>query len=228
MERFPIFLVTSTDNVRLAMSFLRFQEFYESPQFKGKIFTLAEYKKWYKKEHGGKFSYCTDWTAFNIPAAVLIPFRAGKFRPLSEEELTFLNLMSDVNDPAYIIGVNPDDRIAVVDMRHELVHALMHIDKKRSDILIEFFLSLRSHTRLFKIITEMGYHGNVIIDEAIAYLLTGFSEEFDKLGAESRVYDVVRDKLRLKFAILWGFAVEALRRDQILGMIHERNLDDGR
>lgn len=32
---------------QLASTFLRFQEHYESPEFRGKIFTLDEYKEWY-------------------------------------------------------------------------------------------------------------------------------------------------------------------------------------
>jgi len=86
-----IFLLDFETQEELTSTFLRFQEFYESPEFQGKIFTLQEYKAWYTKLKG-KFSYYTDWGGFNIPSRILESFYKGKFDPLSEAEKQFLDM----------------------------------------------------------------------------------------------------------------------------------------
>ena len=54
------------------MSFVRMQEFYESPKFKGKYFTLEQYMDYWSKEFGkGSFTYPSVWDGFNIPGKVL-------------------------------------------------------------------------------------------------------------------------------------------------------------
>ena len=61
------------DPYQLAMHFLRAQEFYESPKFADKIFTLVEYMEWYAKEHGnGVFDYMKTWSGFNVPSWALL------------------------------------------------------------------------------------------------------------------------------------------------------------
>jgi len=100
---------TLTDRIHLlifptqrdvTLTLLRFQEHYESPKFRGKIFSLEEFKRWYvaNSPNGiktGEFTYYTDWNGFNIPSYVLQPFRDGKFNPLSEQERKFLDIFKD-------------------------------------------------------------------------------------------------------------------------------------
>ena len=79
----------------LTSTFLRFQEHYESPRFKGEVFTLDEFQDWYIKNspngiETGKFTYHTDWNGFNIPSHILKPFYEGKFDPLSFDEQAIL------------------------------------------------------------------------------------------------------------------------------------------
>ena len=90
-----IFHISFSTQHELASTFLRFQEYYESPKFRGKIFSFYEYKKWYtanspKGKKTGKFTYYKDWGGFNIPSYVLKPFYQGKFNPLSNKEKKFL------------------------------------------------------------------------------------------------------------------------------------------
>ncbi|MDB5254555.1 MAG: hypothetical protein JWL80_621, partial [Parcubacteria group bacterium] len=98
-----VYLLEFQTQAELASTFLRFQEHYESPEFKGKIFTRAEFEKWYAGENGS-FSYCSDWSGFNIPSIILEPFRAGSFNPLSLEEQNFLKHFEGLEHPFYIIG----------------------------------------------------------------------------------------------------------------------------
>ena len=51
-----IYLLMFENQFELCSTMLRFQEYYESPKFKNKIFTLEEYKKWYSKGNK-KFTY---------------------------------------------------------------------------------------------------------------------------------------------------------------------------
>ena len=86
-----IYHVSFPTRKEAASTFLRFQEHYESPQFRGKIFSLDEFKEWYtanseKGKAKGKFTYYDDWGGFNIPSYILEPFYKGLFNPLSEKE----------------------------------------------------------------------------------------------------------------------------------------------
>lgn len=56
------------------MHFLRFQEYYESPEFKGEAFSLLDFMDWYahsysshKHDKRPSFTYPSDWAGFNVP-----------------------------------------------------------------------------------------------------------------------------------------------------------------
>ena len=57
--RKDIFHLKFNSQQELAETFLRFQEHYESPKYRGKVFTLGEFRKWYTDVHGS-FSYYQD------------------------------------------------------------------------------------------------------------------------------------------------------------------------
>ena len=75
-EKYPIYHVSFPNQYLLAATFLRFQEHYESPKFRGRIFDWEEFMDWYA-EQKGKFSYLQDWSGFNLPSPVFEPFRSG-------------------------------------------------------------------------------------------------------------------------------------------------------
>jgi hypothetical protein len=110
--------------VDLAFHFLRFQEHYESPGFKGTVFTWAQYVAWYKQVRGA-FTYADDWGGFNIPGAILTPFRQGAFNPLTRREQALLRALSAVRPQDYVIGTHAEDPEALA---HELAHAFWHLD----------------------------------------------------------------------------------------------------
>ncbi|MBW3011416.1 hypothetical protein KY326_04315, partial [Candidatus Woesearchaeota archaeon] len=92
-----IFHVMFPTQLELTSTLLRFQEHFEGQEFKGKIFTLEEYKEWYVAnsvmgKKTGMFTYYEDWSGFNFPSDTLGPFSDGKFDPLSDAESHFLNL----------------------------------------------------------------------------------------------------------------------------------------
>lgn len=165
---------------------LRFQEYYESPKFKGKVFTFKQFTKWYKTN--SKLNYFTYWKGFNFPSSNLKPFREGKFK-LTDNEMEFLKLFDDMNGKFYIISllynVNPKK------INHEIAHAFYYLDSNYKDKVNKVLSNLDkdTKTKLEKYLTEeMGYHSSVVKDESHAYLLC----ESDELKKETKID---RDKI---------------------------------
>jgi len=163
-----------TDRKNLALTFCRFQEYYESPEFKGKIFTLNEYKDWYKKQKNGQWTYSTDWGGFNIPKEALIPFLEAKFDPLSKRERRFLKKIKPYK-AEYIIGICDGNKEDESIIRHEFFHACFNRDTNYRKIVIDLYKVLPAEvvSKITKVFTDLGYHPSVFIDEFQAYLLDG-------------------------------------------------------
>jgi len=179
-----IYLLQFEDNTELASTFLRFQEHYESPEFRGKFFSLDEYKKWYTEMKGG-FTYYTDWSGFNIPSHILNPFLEGRFDPLSEREQIFLEHFKEMRHPFYIIGLSRDldSEKAKTTLMHEKAHGLYYTkpDYKKmvDEVLGKYDLSLiKDWLR-----SMSGYHESVLDDESHAYTLFGHEKIIDKIPA---------------------------------------------
>ena len=70
-----IFQVEAESQYDLAMTFIRIQEFYESPfrEIRGHDFILEKYMDRYAKEYGN-FTYTTDWNGFNVPGDIVRKF----------------------------------------------------------------------------------------------------------------------------------------------------------
>jgi len=182
-----IFLLEFESQVDLTSTFLRFQEHYESPEFRGKIFSLNEYKDWYTKLKGD-FTYYTDWSGFNIPSYVLAPFYEGKFNPLSESEKQILELFRDVSQTFYIIGVYgmPDEKQMKHLLEHEIAHGLFYTEptykKKVLKILEKYNLEgLKDWLRSLG-----GYHEEVLLDEVHAFGLSGSKKLTVKIDESMR------------------------------------------
>ncbi|MDD5433483.1 MAG: ABC transporter ATP-binding protein [Candidatus Pacebacteria bacterium] len=166
-----IHLLTFENQRDITSTFLRFQEYYESPNFRGKIFSLEEFKGWYIKNSPkgmatGEFTYYSDWNGFNIPSYVLEPFYTGKFDPLSEQEKSFLDIFKGEAGKFYIIGIH---KKADHFLQHEISHGLFYTnDNYRLEvqqILSEFDIeAIKEELR-----QKAGYHEEVLEDEVHAY-----------------------------------------------------------
>ncbi len=81
-----LYLYTFPNQYELASTFIRLQEFYESPykEIKGKYFTSENFMDLYAKDQkDNKFTYFDDWNGFNIPGDIVL-----KFAQLFQNDLT--------------------------------------------------------------------------------------------------------------------------------------------
>jgi hypothetical protein len=159
--------ISADSQEELGRTFIRFQEYYESPNpdFRGKIFTLGMVRQWYSVQYGAD-TYHHDWTGFNFPSRILLPFKQGLFDPLTSEEIELLNLFKYRHDNFYIMGAQNN-----ATLRHELSHALYDSNEKyRNEIDSYIKKNKRGLAKTRKYILDKGYAEEVINDELQAYI----------------------------------------------------------
>jgi hypothetical protein len=159
--------ISADSQEELGLTFIRFQEYYESPNpdFRGKIFTLGMVRHWYSVKYGAD-TYHHDWTGFNFPSRILLPFKQGLFDPLTIEEIELLNLFKYRNDHFYIMGAQNDSTL-----RHELSHALYDSNEKyRNEINSYIKKNKRGLAKTREYILDKGYAEEVLNDEIQAYI----------------------------------------------------------
>jgi hypothetical protein len=159
--------ISADSQEELGRTFIRFQEYYESPNpdFRGKIFTLGVVRQWYSVKYGAD-TYHHDWTGFNFPSRILLPFKQGLFDPLTSEEIELLNLFKYRHDNFYIMGAQNN-----ATLRHELSHALYDSNEKyRNEIDSYIKKNKRGLAKTKKYILDKGYAEEVLNDEIQAYV----------------------------------------------------------
>ena len=187
----------------LAGTFMRFQEYYESPEFKGRVFSIEEFVQWYAGIHGS-FSYSQDWYGFNIPSKALEPFQKGEFNPLTKNEQKLLNICKNEEGNFYVIGVTPNAEYFIETVKHEFVHGAFYCNQKYQNDVVK---CLRD-SKIFNIekgLSKMGYHQDVFADEANAYILV--EPETIVEFATKRDTEKLRIKLNKIFINHFGFSV---------------------
>ena len=130
--------VSADSQKELGETFIRFQEYYESPskRFRNKIFTLGEIKHYYSLQYGADL-YSELWVGFNFPSKVLLPFKQELFNPLTLQEKELLELLKYRNDNYYIIGAQNNSTL-----RHELSHAMYGYDIEYRELIDTFIKSI--------------------------------------------------------------------------------------
>lgn len=169
----------------LSMTFLRYQEYYESPKFREKFFTISDFMEWYSKKYGdGAFTYPTDYVGFNLPSHVIIPvlkeLRTSEYDMWTPYDdlmySTVLKIISQQHqdNKFYLIGVmNPKEDQQT--LRHELAHALFSTNSEYQRTMGKLINKLPEQIwrTMKKKLKGRGYANNVYDDEAQAYLATG-------------------------------------------------------
>ena len=173
-------------------SFLRPQEYFESPQFRGKVFTTDQFKSWYSSTRPhGQFSYYNDWSGFNLPNDTLEPFFQGAFGEISPLEKIIIEPFRGMRGPFYLIGTLLGDVRNT--LRHELAHALYHTNPKYREE-VEEALRGENLTAINRCLKGLGYHRLRWKDEAHAYI-GDHPAELEILGINSLLYQKAHKKL---------------------------------
>lgn len=189
IEGYNIFNIDFTDSYNMAMMFMRYQEFYESPKFSNKPFTILEFVDWYSKKHGdGCFTYCKDWVGFNIPSRKI--FDCMQYIPdLNHYDLEMKEIVFFIK--TYLSKNNLDEKFYLIascnnnieTFKHEIAHGLYFLNDEYKQKMLELNQSIDVDvvTELTLLLTDIGYCHEVIDDEIQAYLSTGLHKSFKKI-----------------------------------------------
>jgi len=181
----------------LCMSFVRIQEFYESPKFRGKYFTLEQYIDYWCKDFGkGSFTYPSVWGGFNVPGKVLNNW-INKFQRRNNdvrdkenkifEKICVLMRKEGVTDykKIYVIGTHSENKACAdeITINHELAHAMYSLYPKYKKSCKELIngLTKEQYEKFKDKLIKMGYCNEVVDDELQAYFSTGLIGEGDDL-----------------------------------------------
>lgn len=203
----PLYLIESNSRQVLAETFMRFQEYYESPEFKGRVFSVEDFAHWYALKYGS-FTYAKDWYGFNIPSRAIEPFRRGQFDPLTPLEQRILNICRDARGDFYVIGVTPSAEYFAETVKHEFVHGAFHVNSEyREEVgrcIEEYNIG-----PINKGLRRMGYCDDVAVDETNSYVLVEPDTIQEYVSIQSTKN--LREKLDIIFKKYFGFSLIATK-----------------
>lgn len=180
-----IFLFEFTDQYDMGMHFLRYQEFYESPntKFRNKSFTILDFMEWYSKNHENKFTYCTDWGGYNFPSNIISNClenildynRYDLNMELAYNQCIYkidkINRRANIDEKFYIIGAMKGNEST---LKHETAHGYYYLNssyKKETNKLVKA-LPIKFRKNMETMLAKMGYTKQVFVDEIQAYYST--------------------------------------------------------
>jgi hypothetical protein len=173
-----IFHFVTDSQYELCSSFLRPEEFYESPfaDIQGQFFTLDKFMDKYAESKNGVFTYFDDWAGFNIPGDSLIAFHSKFCTTFTDKEKFIFDAIEGFirfNNKNFFIMATLDNSVAETN-RHELAHGLYYLDTEyrvRCDLL---YYSMPENARdaINTRLLDDGYALPKLKDECQAYLST--------------------------------------------------------
>jgi hypothetical protein len=197
-----VFAVIMEDDYARPMTFLRVQEYYESPNedFRGKHFNIWDYIEWYSRQKKDVFTYAFDWGGFNIPLPIAWECYEGKERTKQIGKVDCVRSMPDswkskwdavMKDivwevqskmfnkknrrdmNAYIIGAKDTENST---FQHEVAHGLYYTNNEYKQLMDEITETIewQDYLKFEKNLLDMGYTAAVIPDEIQAYLSWGW------------------------------------------------------
>lgn len=181
----------------VASTFLRLQEFYESPipGFKGTYFTREQYEDAYAAEYGN-FTYTQDWSGFNIPGNVVRRFFA-LFRDLNNKEMylyTKLLPILERPDKFYLLGTICDDADT---LDHEIAHGYWHLVPSYQLAMREVIDNFAKRSKITSWLKRKGYDVSTFDDEIQAYCSTSSKSELARMElttADVKEFKAVRKR----------------------------------
>jgi hypothetical protein len=184
----------------MCSSLMRFEEYYESPKFKDKIFSLEDYMDYYAEQFGN-FTYYSDVAGFNMPSYVFEAFFDGKFHPLLNKEEKVLNAIKNIKHKCkhskfYIIGTCKQSPTKDQDLIHEIAHGLYYVNDEYRDN-VQLILNKVKTPDIHAYLKKKGYHKAHFLDETHAFLIED-SRKSKRLSIDP-AYKSIRRKLRDNF-----------------------------
>lgn len=208
-----IFLAEFEDQYDMCMTFLRYQETYESPnsKFRNKDFNILEFMRWYSKKYGeGNFTYTTDWGGFNFPSEIYYKTYPGDEDHHNIYDYTMddivvkvvkqlyqkYNQNSKITDynfhsieyEFYLIGALKGNKKTI---DHEVAHGLYYTNKEYKKEMVKLVKQLKPSLKkkFYAHLKKIGYTEQVFVDECQAYFSTGIPENFGlKLKDENKPF----------------------------------------
>lgn len=186
-----IYAVVISDMQLRAMTFLRFQEFYESgsEEFQGKKFKWDRYIQWYKSSEGPMgereaFTYGSDWSGFNLPSEAIEKCLEDIDDPNKYDDI-MISIVNEIRkeekNSFYLIAVDKMDIESGL-LDHEMAHGFYYTDSRYKSTMIDLINLLPAGPRknISDIIIDYGYSELVLNDEIQAYMSTGLASKMDK------------------------------------------------
>lgn len=197
-----IFCAVFDDPYQLAMTFWRYQEFYESsdPRIKGQSFSLIDHMEKYADEKGA-FTYADDWGGFNIPGYIIHDVVKKGIPDFNKYDCNMLAIESMIRARGcegdfYLIGVPDSDEEGYLE--HELAHGLFYVnDKYRREMTrLVNKLPQKKKEAVFEALRAESYCEDVLVDETQAYCATGVLDGWKeiKLGKEVKAFEAAFKK----------------------------------
>jgi hypothetical protein len=210
-----VFAVIMEDDYARPMTFLRVQEYYESPnsEFRGKHFNIWDFIEWYSRNKKHAFTYAFDWSGFNIPLPIAWECYEGREKNRRGEKYNGVSSMPDTwkskwDKPmkdiiwavqsrmfnknnkrdmnAYIIGARDTEGNT---FQHEVAHGLYYTNKEYKESMDEITQTIawQDYLKFEKNLLDMGYTADVIPDEIQAYLTWGWDYAKFSKGVSKRL-----------------------------------------
>lgn len=151
-------LLNYESQYQLMYSLARFQEFYENPILKGKVFSREDLQLISP-------DYYILWSGCNFPSKVIIEMLDFGFT-FDRHELVVYDLVCG-SDLSVVVGIHSNDCST---LSHELVHVLYYSNREYALEVERVVKSDREEFgRLREYLIGMGYDDSVIVDEINAY-----------------------------------------------------------
>lgn len=172
------------DDYTLCMSFLRFQEYYESPDstVRGQVVPYLDLiEKYSKGTSNWAFSYVADWGGFNLPSRVIEEVLARGIPDHNIYDYRILAIHSFIRSrtdkPYYLIGTG---RRQESYLKHEIAHGLFYTLPEYEEEMLRLIEDLSPDVLdgLYQILLGDGYTSEVLDDEVQAYISTGMDDSF--------------------------------------------------
>ncbi len=178
-----VYIVELDNSYDLAMLFLRYQEFYESPNPKIRKckFTILDYMEWYSKANNKDFphfSYPKDYAGYNIPANLIphVQDEVGIEDPnkYDKEIRKIFSKLGKEPSKSYLIGSLKGDNSVKM---HELAHGMFFVDQEyKQEMLGQIKKLNKDAVKVLKVaLKQIGYAKEVFEDEMQAYMATGLN-----------------------------------------------------